>query len=553
MPSDGDAGGVAVGPVFDVLAELDAQASVLHELLGSDASSVGLADLPELAVQLHQVVTRLSSAHHTVVGLVDACGVLPAGPVTVNAWLAGSHHLDPTAAGRLRRNATWLAGHPLSAAAFAAGDISAAHVTAMRVVADASEVRREAFVDFEALVLDVAVQADSRVVGRIMNIWAETVDPEASDEDADVAYGRRSLHLSQVGDGWDVRGWLPGVLGAELAGVLNEFMERAHRNTDTDTDGEGAGGDSDGGGSDGDAGAGEGFVPVSARRVDALLDMARAAAAAGGLAGGLSVGARDRAKVAVTIGIDAVHTCPACTTGLHHTQPCPHTATNAGADADAGSGTGTGHDAEAAGIGTGTGAGAGLDGTGHDGADFGTGEAAGAGFGLAGTVAGSSAGVVSAVAGLFAGTTASWAVGNGPGQGHLPRCLARWASCDGEITRVVLGAGSRPLDVGRSQRVVPGYLRTVLNIRDGGCIIPGCDRPPGWCQAHHITHWADSGETSAENLALLCQKHHTELHLGRWTITVTDGVPSARFVPKPGRASARAAGQRQEHQRPQAA
>jgi hypothetical protein len=431
----------------------------------------------------------------------------------------------------------------------------------MRVVADATEVRREAFVEFEALVLDVAVQADSRVVSRIMNIWAETVDPEASDEDADAAYGRRSLHLSQVGDGWDVRGWLPGVLGAELAGVLNEFMERAHRNTNNpDDDGagaEGAGAGAEGAGAGAD-GAGEGFVPVSARRVDALLDMARAAATAGGLAGGLSFGARDRAKVAVTIGINAVHTCPACTTGLHHTRPCPHTATEhdgatAGAGADAA--VGAGADAAAAagtGIGTGTGAGAGLDGTGHDGADFGTGEAAGAGCGLAGAAAGSAAGMVSAVAGLFAGTTASWAVGNGPGQGHLPRCLARWATCDGEITRVVLGADSRPLDVGRSQRVVPGYLRTVLNIRDGGCIIPGCDRPPGWCQAHHITHWADSGETSAENLALLCKRHHTELHLGRWTITVTGGVPRAVFVPKPGRASARAAGQSQQQRRPQA-
>jgi hypothetical protein len=551
MPSDGDAGGVAVGPVFDVVAELDAQVSVLHDLLALDASSVGLADLPGLAVQLHQVVTRLHSAHHTVVGLVDACGVLPAGPVTVNAWLASSHHLDATAAGRLRRNAAWLAGHRLSAAAFAAGDISAAHVTAMRVVADASEVRREAFVEFEPLVLDVAVQADSRVVGRIMNIWAETVDPEASDEDADVAYGRRSLHLSQVGDGWDVRGWLPGVLGAELAGVLNEFMERAHRNTDGDgargdsDGGDGSGGDSDGGGSDGDAGAAEGFVPVSARRVDALLDMARAAA------GGLSVGARDRAKVAVTIGINAVHTCPSCTTGPDHTHPCPHTATGTGADQDSAA-AGAGADAAAAaGIGTGAGAVARLDGAGAGaGVSAAAGVGTGTGAGLDGAAAGSAAAVVSAVAGLFAGTTASWAVGNGPGQGHLPRCLARWATCDGEITRVVLGADSRPLDVGRSERVVPGYLRTVLNLRDGGCIIPGCDRPFGWCQAHHITPWADSGETSAENLALLCQKHHTELHLGRWTITVTDGVPRAAFVPKPGRASARAAGQRQEQRRP---
>ncbi len=281
--------------MFDLLAALDAQACALHELLATDAASVAVADLPELALRLHTVATRLDAAHHTAVGLVESCAALPAGPVTVNAWLSDSHHLDRTRAGRLRRNATWLAAHPLTAAAFAAAGITAAHVTAMRVVADATDTRRAAFADFEPLVLEAAAHTDARTVAQIMTAWAETVDPDTSDDNADAAYDRRTVQLSEVGDGWDLRGWLPGVLGAELAGILNAFMEHTRRTHTDDTD-------------TADAARAESSVPVSARRADALLDLARAAATH------LPTTTRNRAQVAITIGINNTHTCPTCTT-----------------------------------------------------------------------------------------------------------------------------------------------------------------------------------------------------------------------------------------------
>jgi hypothetical protein len=34
-----------------------------------------------------------------------------------------------------------------------------------------------------------------------------------------------------------------------------------------------------------------------------------------------------------------------------------------------------------------------------------------------------------------------------------------------------------------------------------GLPLPGCDRPPAWCDAHHVTHWIDGGETNLDNLA----------------------------------------------------
>ncbi|OFW66596.1 MAG: hypothetical protein A2Z12_08140 [Actinobacteria bacterium RBG_16_68_21] len=90
---------------------------------------------------------------------------------------------------------------------------------------------------------------------------------------------------------------------------------------------------------------------------------------------------------------------------------------------------------------------------------------------------------------------------------------AQRIACDATVTRVVADGG-RVLDVGRTTRVVPAAIRRALIARDGGCTHPGCDRPHRWCDAHHITHWADGGSTSLGNLRLLCRRHHRMAHEG---------------------------------------
>ena len=84
--------------------------------------------------------------------------------------------------------------------------------------------------------------------------------------------------------------------------------------------------------------------------------------------------------------------------------------------------------------------------------------------------------------------------------------------------RVVTDGASEPLDVGRASRTVSPAQRRALTIRDRGCVFPGCDRPPGWCDGHHIVHWADGGPTDLANLALLCHHHHKAMHEGGWTM-----------------------------------
>ncbi|MGY1835390.1 DUF222 domain-containing protein, partial [Blastococcus sp. SYSU DS0510] len=110
---------------------------------------------------------------------------------------------------------------------------------------------------------------------------------------------------------------------------------------------------------------------------------------------------------------------------------------------------------------------------------------------------------------------------------------ARWLACDGTVTRIVIGPEGQPLDVGRAHRVVPRHLRRAVEARDGHCVFTGCHAPTHWCDVHHVVHWADGGDTSLENSALLCERHHTKVHHGfrierqpdgRWRTYRPDGT-----------------------------
>ncbi|GIU89731.1 MAG: hypothetical protein KatS3mg010_0830 [Acidimicrobiia bacterium] len=99
--------------------------------------------------------------------------------------------------------------------------------------------------------------------------------------------------------------------------------------------------------------------------------------------------------------------------------------------------------------------------------------------------------------------------------GRLSAATLRRLACDAGIARVVVDGASRPLDVGRTTRTVPPAVWRALVVRDGGCVHPGCDRPPGWCEAHHVVPWYDGGATSLDNLELRCRHHHRAVHEGR--------------------------------------
>ncbi|UIJ33780.1 HNH endonuclease signature motif containing protein [Allobranchiibius sp. GilTou73] len=105
---------------------------------------------------------------------------------------------------------------------------------------------------------------------------------------------------------------------------------------------------------------------------------------------------------------------------------------------------------------------------------------------------------------------------------YLNAGTLRRMACDADLIPAVLGTESEPLDVGRAKRLFTGGLRTAIIHRDRHCTFPGCDRPPDWCDAHHVRPWWAGGETDLGNAALLCARHHTIVHRDLLTATVTE-------------------------------
>ncbi|WP_188838981.1 HNH endonuclease signature motif containing protein [Flexivirga endophytica] len=97
---------------------------------------------------------------------------------------------------------------------------------------------------------------------------------------------------------------------------------------------------------------------------------------------------------------------------------------------------------------------------------------------------------------------------------------ARRLACTADLIPVVLGGPSQPLDVGRRERLATKAIRAAVILRDGGCSFPDCDRPPGFCEIHHVTPWWAGGETSLTDSAMLCGRHHQTVHRQGYTADV---------------------------------
>jgi hypothetical protein len=97
--------------------------------------------------------------------------------------------------------------------------------------------------------------------------------------------------------------------------------------------------------------------------------------------------------------------------------------------------------------------------------------------------------------------------------GLLSRATLERLTCDCKLSRVLTDGPSQVLDVGRATRTVPTAIWKALVARDRHCSHPGCTRPPAFCDAHHVIHWARGGATNLANLRLLCWQHHRKQHL----------------------------------------
>jgi len=90
---------------------------------------------------------------------------------------------------------------------------------------------------------------------------------------------------------------------------------------------------------------------------------------------------------------------------------------------------------------------------------------------------------------------------------HPQFALAALASAT--LRRLILGADSEVLDLGRTVRTFPARLKQILMIQARGrCQQPGCDNPHAWLQADHLIPWSRGGPTNLTNGQILCDPHN---------------------------------------------
>ena len=109
------------------------------------------------------------------------------------------------------------------------------------------------------------------------------------------------------------------------------------------------------------------------------------------------------------------------------------------------------------------------------------------------------------------------ALTHGDGRSSLPIESVKRLCCDGDAVVIVENEDGEPLSVGRKTRTVPTAIKRALRARDKGCSFPGCHHKR-FVDAHHIQHWSAGGETSLDNLMLLCSRHHRLVHEGGFCI-----------------------------------
>ena len=96
-------------------------------------------------------------------------------------------------------------------------------------------------------------------------------------------------------------------------------------------------------------------------------------------------------------------------------------------------------------------------------------------------------------------------------------------ACDSGYLPIRFTDDGQALNLGQTRRFHTTRQRAAISARDGGCIAGDCDRPPSWCEVHHINEYSLGGNTSVEDGVLLCRHHHLLIHNSKARIKRIDG------------------------------
>jgi hypothetical protein len=110
-----------------------------------------------------------------------------------------------------------------------------------------------------------------------------------------------------------------------------------------------------------------------------------------------------------------------------------------------------------------------------------------------------------------------------PGYGPVPASMARDIARSATWQRILFDpASGAVLDVGATRHDPPAPLERFVRARDAMCRFPGCRAQARRCDLDHTTPYPH-GPTSADNLHVLCRRHHRVKHDGGWRVEALPG------------------------------
>lgn len=484
VPSTSHAPSAPVDVLAGVVASLDSLTDVAwHDLHGQAAHDA--LDLVE------QVERRLAGVRSRVVATVEANGLWAVGGArTFTAWLRNRTDTTAGAASRQVRHARALRDHlPRTRQALEAGRIGQEHVGVLVREALATNALRVQLLDAElgeAFLVEQAGRMDATTFTRLVKAWAIAADPAGADRAWRESGAKEELTLARTLGGYHLAGWLDEVSGQAVEIALRTHMGRKGKDDER---------------------------TAAQRRAAALVALARQSLDAGMQ----QAHARVRPHLTVTTSWETLQALVRAS-GSVVPPTCPE-------GRPAGPGAAVGVTAQM------------------------TLEAPGGPRDSRSTDP-QSDGVPHPTGFVLSERAQAWMDAWRPGDDHvipaeldhellrgvepasleggtpLPPAVLAWLACGSGLSRVVFGAESTVLNVGREKRLFTAHQVKAIIARDRHCQVPGCDEPPGFGEVHHALHWYQHhGPTDVDLGLLVCWFHHAWVHAhgvtvvrhgGRW-------------------------------------
>jgi 5-methylcytosine-specific restriction endonuclease McrA len=203
--------------------EIEQLQEAITAVLMLDPDTLTDDELHESVVVLHRQTHRLAGARARLVARWDRCQVwADDGSRSAAHRLARDSRTSVATARRELRRARHLESMPHTAAAVAAGELSAEHVDLLGAANDGC--RRAVFAEHEAMLVEQCTMLRFEQAGRAVKYWRHRADTQAGEDDAQRLHTGRSASVAVTIDGMvDLRAWLDPLGGAAVKAELDRL------------------------------------------------------------------------------------------------------------------------------------------------------------------------------------------------------------------------------------------------------------------------------------------------------------------------------------------